>query len=149
MVSSGQKISLSRVDAQFQLYGPAVTDINYRTQKIHFVNNNGMLSPDPSVGAEPAKMPARSLRARVFPNPFNPATSIVFELDRKSHVSAVVYDPLGRRVKVLADRVFPGGSNRINWDGSGSTGSAVPSGVYFVKLVTETGFATLKMTVLK
>ncbi len=149
VVSSGRKISLSRVDAQFQLYGPDVTDVNYRRQKIHFVNNSGFLSPDPSVGAESPEIPARGLRARVFPNPFNPATAIVFELDRKSRVSAVVYDPLGRQVKVLADGEFPAGPNRIAWDGIGSTGGAVPSGVYFVKLVTETGIATLKLTVLK
>jgi flagellar hook assembly protein FlgD len=60
-----------------------------------------------------------------------------------------VYDPLGRRVKILADRVFPGGPQSIAWDGTGSKGGAVPSGVYFVRLVSETGIATLKLTVLK
>jgi hypothetical protein len=149
VVHSGSTVGLDRIDADFQIYGPGVTEIRYRSQPVHFINNGGFLTPDPVTGAVSVETPRARLRARAYPNPFNPSTTVVVELSGRSHLSAVVYDALGRPVRVIADKVFPGGRNEIFWDGRGDAGSRVPSGVYFVRILSDSGRATVKLTVLK
>ena len=68
------------------------------------------------------------------PNPFNPATRIVFEIGEPGRVTAVIYDVAGRQIMTLADRRFNLGRQEITWDGSDSQGNAVPSGVDMVKI---------------
>jgi hypothetical protein len=149
VVHSGSAIGLDRIDADFQIYGPGVTEIRYRSQPIHFINNAGYLTPDPVSGPASVELPRAPLRARAYPNPFNPSTTVEFELSGRSHVSAVVYDALGRPVRMIADKVFPAGHNEILWDGRGNKGLRVPSGVYFVRISSDTGRATVKLTVVK
>ena len=48
-----------------------------------------------------------------------------------------VFDPAGREVVTLADRVFPAGRSQLRWDGNDSGGKALPSGVYLYTLDAE------------
>jgi hypothetical protein len=64
-----------------------------------------------------------------FPNPFNPATEIRFELPQSGDAALVVHDVLGREVAVLAEGYKDAGRYQVTWDGSGSA-----SGVYVVRL---------------
>jgi hypothetical protein len=149
VISSGTYISLDRVDADFTIYGPGVSEIYYRTQQIHFLENAGFLTPDPAVAIESARIPRPVFRATAYPNPFNPATTIGFELAASSHVSAVIFDPLGRPVKRLAGKVYPEGVHTLRWDGTGDGGERVSSGVYFARLVSNGKVSTVKLTLLK
>ena len=67
-----------------------------------------------------------------FPNPFNAATEIVFEISSFSHVTINAYDVLGRRVESLFNKSIEPGTYRINWDAS-----ELPSGTYFVHMSGE------------
>jgi len=49
----------------------------------------------------------------------------------------VVYDVLGRRLRVLADGELPSGTTDLTWDGHDASGSLVGSGVYFACMTTE------------
>ncbi|MFQ6103020.1 MAG: hypothetical protein ACE5OP_01865 [Candidatus Glassbacteria bacterium] len=73
-----------------------------------------------------------------FPNPFNPATTVCFDVhgDRgiKKHVILIVYDVRGRQVRRLVDSVLEAGSHRVIWDGSDDRGKKVSSGLYFYAL---------------
>ena len=69
-----------------------------------------------------------------FPNPFNPTTSIQYELPEASHVKLVIYDCLGRKVTVLQDGVMNAGTHKIVWDARNSQGNPVGSGVYLYQL---------------
>jgi hypothetical protein len=83
------------------------------------------------------------------PNPFNPQTTITFDLPRASHVTLCVLDVAGRRVRTLVDSDLPAAQHRAIWDGSDDTGRRQPSGVYYYRLVTDDHAATRKMMMVK
>jgi hypothetical protein len=64
----------------------------------------------------------------VYPNPFNPTTSIPFHLKEASKVKISVYDILGRQIKVLTNQQYLSGSYSLSFDGNG-----LASGIYFVQ----------------
>jgi len=69
------------------------------------------------------------------PNPFNPRTTLRFELDAAAVLSLDVYDVAGKRVRVLCAGVpYPAGPGRVPWDGRDDGGHALSSGVYLCEL---------------
>jgi aminopeptidase N len=68
------------------------------------------------------------------PNPFNPSTTIRYELPLDSDVQVAVYDLSGRLVRVLEEGRQPAGEHSVRWDGRSSQGQAQASGLYFVRL---------------
>lgn len=83
------------------------------------------------------------------PNPFNPRTTLSFDLDRTETVRLVIHDTRGRRVRVLADREFTAGHHAVIWNGTSDDGSTVASGVYYVLLVSDRATRTQKLTLQK
>ncbi len=70
-----------------------------------------------------------------YPNPFNPATTIEYRIDQPGHVSLVIYNVTGQRVRTLVDEWQPAGHYRVTWDGfSDRQVFSVPAGVYFYEL---------------
>jgi hypothetical protein len=70
-----------------------------------------------------------------FPNPFNPSTTIHYELMENSHVTIKVYDLIGKEVTTLVDRYENAGKYTVDFDASKF--SNLTSGIYFYKLETE------------
>ena len=68
------------------------------------------------------------------PNPFGSNTRIEFVLGNDGRTAITVYDVTGRRVANVTDSVLPAGRHSVSWDGVGSNGAKLPSGVYFVEL---------------
>jgi hypothetical protein len=68
------------------------------------------------------------------PNPFNPSTTIAFDLPRPGHVRLSLFDARGRRVARLVDAIFSAGSHAVPWHGRSDRGAAMPAGVYFADL---------------
>ena len=83
------------------------------------------------------------------PNPFNPTTTIRFELTKSARVELLVFDVAGARVAELANGVYPAGTTDVNWNGTDLGGKRVSSGVYFYRLVSGTDVLTRKMVLLK
>ncbi|MBU0509858.1 T9SS type A sorting domain-containing protein [bacterium] len=79
-----------------------------------------------------------------YPNPFNSATAIVFELATASFVKLTVYDLLGREVAVLTDRVLPMGRHEYLFNAS-----ALASGIYFYRLQAGNFTQTRKMVLVR
>jgi flagellar hook assembly protein FlgD len=84
-----------------------------------------------------------------YPNPFNPATVIPFSIDRPGHVRLDVVDASGRVLRTFADRLFPAGVYRVEWDGTDAAGGSVASGVYTVRLVSGSASRSRKMVLAK
>lgn len=84
-----------------------------------------------------------------FPNPFNPETTIVFNIPQNQHVNISIYNVKGQVVRNLADGVFNSGQHKIVWNGKHNDGSSLSSGVYFYRLDTEERSLTGKMMMLK
>ena len=70
-----------------------------------------------------------------YPNPFNPTTSMEFAVPRAADIRITVYDGLGRSIATLAQGVFRQGFYTATWNGANDRGSAVPSGVYYARMV--------------
>ncbi len=95
--------------------------------------------------------PSRPLgRVRNHPNPFNPSTTISFDLSRGMAVDLNVYDLAGRLVGVLLKSdARPAGRNEVVWRGRDDHGRALPSGTYFYRLEAGGQAVTRRMMLLK
>ena len=84
------------------------------------------------------------------PNPFNPSTSISYEVPQQAHITLTVYNLLGQEVARLVDEAQSPGRYRAVWQGRNADGQAVASGVYLYRLVSSTGYSENKrMTIVK
>jgi len=70
----------------------------------------------------------------VFPNPFNPATQVRFDLAHDGQAQVRVYDVAGRLVRELLRQNLAAGSHRVVWNGRDGAERTVAAGVYFVRL---------------
>lgn len=89
------------------------------------------------------------LAASAYPNPFNPATTISFNLPGEGRLSLKVYNVRGQLVRALADTHFAAGPGKIEWNGEDQSGGSVASGVYFYELRFGDDVITEKMMMLK
>jgi len=96
-------------------------------------------------GVDDGLVPARTELVSVYPNPFNPATKIVFSLKSAGQVDVGVYDVRGHRVKVLVSGALVQGQHDLTWRGLDDSGQAVASGVYFCRLLADGESQTMKM----
>jgi len=97
-----------------------------------------------NVATESSDLPATFELEQNFPNPFNPTTSISYEIPLSTHVTLDVYDSLGRRVRSLVNRKQLAGIHEISFDAS-----SLASGVYLYKLTAGTDISTRTMILLK
>ena len=88
-------------------------------------------------------LPAKLILAQNYSNPFNPSTTIKYELPKASRVNLSVFDILGREVSVLVNERKDGGVYEMKFDGSG-----MASGVYFYRLQAGTYGETKKLLLL-
>ncbi len=77
------------------------------------------------------KIPTEFKLMQNFPNPFNPSTTIKYELPKAGHVRLVVYDLLGRRIRTMVDTQQQAGQFQTVWDGTDERNVPVTAGVYF------------------
>ncbi len=85
----------------------------------------------------------------VYPNPFNPSTTIAFTLNISSHVRLAIYAIDGSLVMNLANRVMDQGGYSFVWDGRNSSGQTVSSGTYIARLTTANESRTKKMMLIR
>lgn len=83
------------------------------------------------------------------PNPFNPSTSIEFELPASGSIALRVFDLRGRLIRVLAEGDYAAGVHRVSWNGLDAMGQSVASGTYFYELRTSERLLIRKMGLLK
>ena len=83
-------------------------------------------------------------KAKNYPNPFNPNTTISFTLPEAMNVNLAVYDRLGREVQVLLDESLPAGSHSVEFVADG-----LPSGIYFYRIKTPVQTEVMKMILAK
>jgi len=84
-----------------------------------------------------------------YPNPFNPETTIEFNVPAEGFVEIDVFNAVGQTVASLVDEELSAGSYRTTWNGLDQAGSQVSSGVYFYRMQAGDFSATHSMTLLK
>ena len=80
-----------------------------------------------------ATLPAAYALSRNYPNPFNPTTTIDYQLPEAAEVRLAIYNLLGQQVRTLVAARRPAGRYKAQWDGRNTTGEAVGSGVYLYR----------------
>jgi len=97
--------------------------------------------------------PSAFTLSRNHPNPFNPMTTISFQIPERAGnqvpVKLAVYDVSGRQIRVLTEAVMGPGTYSFVWDGRDGSFAPVSSGVYFFRIDADKYHATQKMTLLK
>jgi len=69
-----------------------------------------------------------------YPNPFNPTTTIIYELPVRLEVTLSIYDIMGRNIQTLVKTTQPSGNYETHWNGTDYEGKQVPAGMYFARL---------------
>ncbi|MBL7959831.1 T9SS type A sorting domain-containing protein [bacterium] len=84
-----------------------------------------------------------------YPNPFNPETTIKYDLDRETVVSLKIYNLLGQEVRQLFHGKQGAGQQRVLWDGRDERGKELASGIYIYRLDAGKVSKTKKMILVK
>jgi len=84
-----------------------------------------------------------------FPNPFNPETTIRFQIPEEGRVRIVIYSILGQYVRELLNDYKTVGVHEVVWDGCNDFGEQVSSGVYIYNFISESFHQTRKMILVK
>jgi hypothetical protein len=98
--------------------------------------------------AGPASRPAR-LAVESYPNPFNPSTTLRFEMPVAGHARVDIHDATGKKVATLLDASLPAGPVRVRWNGTDAGGRLVSSGVYYAHVRAARLTASQRLVLLK
>lgn len=91
---------------------------------------------------------AKYLLYENYPDPFNPSTTIKYQIPELSYVSLKIYDLLGNEIETLVNEKKPAGTYEIKWNAASNTGG-LSSGVYFYQLKAGEFIQTRKMILLR
>jgi hypothetical protein len=84
-----------------------------------------------------------------YPNPFNPTTTISYDLSEQSTVSLTIYDVRGQEIVTLQNGVKTPGNYQVQWNGMDHSGNPMSTGVYFCRLEAGSYSKTIKMLYLR
>lgn len=83
------------------------------------------------------------------PNPFNPETTIDYQLPIFCHVAIIIYNTIGQEIRTLIDGEQQAGYHQITWDGKDNSGKPVGTGIYLYQLKAENFWAIRKMMLIQ
>jgi len=118
------------------------TQYGYSLYEIEVFNNTTS-----DINEEENNLPFNFSLSNNYPNPFNPTTTIIYNVPKASNVKIEIYNSLGQLVNVLMDSFHNPGRYNLVWNGKDSFGYPVSSGIYFYRMSAE-GFALVKKMVL-
>ena len=84
-----------------------------------------------------------------YPNPFNPSTTISFDVPKAAEVTLAIYNNLGSKVRTLTAGFMSAGHHSLQWNGRDDGGNLLPSGVYYYELASNHGVIRNKMLLVK
>lgn len=93
--------------------------------------------------------PTPKIKLSCYPNPFNPETTISYDLIKYDKVKLEIFNIKGQLIKTLVNETKDAGSFSVKWDGKNDKMQKVALGVYFYKLTTSEKTLTKKMLLLK
>jgi hypothetical protein len=94
-------------------------------------------------------IPAITALTGNYPNPFNPETTIAFDMSADSHVTIEIFNIRGQKVTTLVNDVREAGIHSVVWKGLDDSGRSVGSGIYFYRMTTDNYTSTQKMILMK
>lgn len=127
------EVTLALVDAigANQLW--SVQILKYNTMFAKYLFNN-LANPSLPTLVATKEVPYSFVLPQNFPNPFNPTTTILYQLPATSKVSIKIYNVLGQEVRTLVNKVQNAGPQTIVWNSRNNAGQSVSSAVYFYRI---------------
>jgi len=104
---------------------------------------------DNYLSTESEKIPTEFALHENYPNPFNPSTTLRFDLPEVSNVILTIYNMLGQKVKTFNMQSTPAGYHALKWNATNDYGDPVGAGVYLYQLQSKDFVKTRKMVLLK
>ena len=86
---------------------------------------------------------------KVYPNPFNPSTTVEFSVPKAGPATVRVFDIQGRMVATLVNRSLSPGVYRARWNGKSDEGRDAASGVYFARVDAAKSRASARLLLVK
>lgn len=134
-------------------FGQQITDTSYgrfpdATHNWYFMENPTPGSSNVATDVEDEFIP-QNFGLSVYPNPFNPSTTIQYTLPAMSTVGLKIYDILGREVWSYYEEEKPAGIYKILWNGKNNFGNSVSSGIYILRLFAGKHSKSYKMMLMK
>ena len=80
-----------------------------------------------------------------YPNPFNPSTTVGYQVGAAGLVQLEIFNVLGQRVRLLVDAEQTAGVYRVIWDGRDDDGVALAAGTYLLRMESGSFMQTRKM----
>ena len=111
------------------------------------VDANGC--PDLSISQVGNSLPSEFSITQNFPNPFNPVTSITFDVAEMDEISLMVYDLTGKEVITLVSGSYTPGTYNVEWNAVNNVGDGIVSGMYIYRYINSEKAITRKMLYLK
>jgi len=102
-----------------------------------------------SAPREVTESPKDPFLSQCHPNPFSSEVRICYQLPRSTKITVAVYDASGRLVKTLTDGIEEIGYHQRVWQGDDAHGERLPSGVYFVSVVSDRFHSTKKIVLVR
>ena len=134
---------------RFRPIGKAI-GVALKVQRGMVITDEGIFVPLHLPTAQRMELRPRAFRLlQNVPNPFNPITTIAFELPTEARVDLAVYNLVGQRVRTLVKEMRPAGRYRVTWDSRDDFGRKVSSGIYFYHLAAGKFEATRRMLLLR
>ncbi|NQV13832.1 T9SS type A sorting domain-containing protein [bacterium] len=113
------------------------------------VSNNFTIQAEAVAIQDERVLPQKRMLYQNHPNPFNPSTSISYDIPEPSDISLAVYDTRGRTITMLQETHQSAGSYTIIWNGMDGSGNPVSAGIYFARFQSGTFSQTIKMVYLR
>jgi hypothetical protein len=125
-------------------------DLGGRTQdNIIYFDNISFYSNSVGVDNRSETFPQGFVLEQNFPNPFNPSTTIRYELPEDGLVNVTIYDMMGRQVSTLVSSQQAAGYKSIQWNATNDFGKPASAGVYLYQIQAGEFVQTRKMVLLK
>jgi Tol biopolymer transport system component len=149
--SNEDSFPLLSPDGKYFFFNTAKASSGDRGYNAYWINASVIenLRPVTNVNDETGSLPSKLKLYSNYPNPFNPTTTIKFDIQKSALVRFEVYNILGVLVKTLVNEQKDAGSYSIIWDGTDNLNKQVSSGLYFCQLTSGNINQIIKALLLK
>ena len=125
-------------------------NVEYKITAVDFAGNESdATGPGTATGVTELEPPRSFALYQNVPNPFNPTTTIAFDLPERVNVKLAIYDVSGRLIRTLVHDELSPGQKGIRWNGRDAAGREAASGVYFYRLQSPAFDQSRKMILLR
>ncbi len=131
-----QSITIGKPD-DFSLKCEVTDSYNSTAIDIHSISVGGSLPKSAPIAQSEDVVQSPDIYSlnNNYPNPFNPSTTIEFELPKDSHIKLSIYSITGQKVITLIDNYYLKGYHNVRWNGINYSGNFVANGIYIYELI--------------